>query len=144
MTQKRTNVHSRLLIAALLLCIVFLILESVIRIWDLYRVFPLVDVPSHFLSGMAACALGYWGAVQAGAARAKGWAISFSLAVAFAWEGIETLQEWLWPDELPWLRDVFFWDGTGDILAALAGAFLTFPFLRGLRRSFKFFRPLDV
>jgi len=143
-TRERTNVHSRLLIAALLLCIAFLILESVIRIWDLYRLFPLVDLPSHFLSGMAACTLGYWGAVRAGVARPGGWGVAFSLLVAFGWEGVEAIQEWLWPDDLPWLRDVFLWDGVGDVLAAFAGALLAFPLLRVLRGSFEVFKPLDV
>ncbi|MEX1259199.1 MAG: hypothetical protein WEG36_16505 [Gemmatimonadota bacterium] len=144
MTKEARNVHSRLLIAALLLCIAFLILESVIRIWDLYRLFPLVDLPSHVLSGMAACALGYWGALRAGAARPKIWAVAFSLAVAFGWEGTEAIQEWLWPDDLPWLRDYFIWDGVGDVAAALVGTLLSFPYLKILRRTFKTFKPMDV
>jgi hypothetical protein len=66
------------------------------------------------------------------------------LAVASAWEAVELVQEWLWPDALPWLRDVFFWDGAGDIAAAAVGTAATFPFLKALGRRFETFKPLDV
>lgn len=139
----RGNIHSRLLIAALLLGVAFLALEVVARIWDLYRRFPPVDLPLHLLAGMAVCAFGYWVALRRGYPHPRGWALGLTLVVALAWEGAELVQERLWPDP-PWLEDVFLWDGFFDVLASLLGGILAFPFLRWLRRHFRAFAPLDV
>lgn len=137
------NVHSRLLIAALALAVLFLGFEVIVRIWDLYRLFPPVDLVSHLLAGVAVCAFAYWVGVRRGSGHPRRRAIVATLGVAFFWEGVELVQERLWPDP-PWLEDVFFWDGVFDIVATMAGAYLAFPVLRWLRRTFRTFRPMDV
>jgi uncharacterized membrane protein YfcA len=137
------NVHSRLLIAALSLAVFFLGVEVIIRIWDLYRLFPPVDLVSHVLAGMAVCAFAYWVVVRREGAQGRKGAILSTLVVALLWEGVELIQERLWPDP-PWLEDVFFWDGVFDVIATVAGGFLAFPFLRWLQRTFRTFRPMDL
>lgn len=148
MTAPATNIRSRLLIAALLCAVVFLAWETIVRTWDLYRTAPLVDLPGHFLAGCATSALAYWYFQRRRSRRNrtdKPYAIAIwvSVAVAFIWEGIETVQEKLWPDPA-YLRDVFWWDGFGDVVAATVGAVCIFPILRLLQRHFKAFRPMDV
>jgi len=136
-------VRARLLVAALLLCVIFLSWEVIIRTWDMYRRFPLVDLVAHFLAGMAMAALAYRWSLQRVTANPRREAVLVTAALALAWEGVELVQERLWPDP-PWLQDVFLWDGVTDILASLVGAVLVFPLLRLARRTFPFFRPMDV
>lgn len=143
-----TNIRSRLLIAGLVGAVVFLSWETVVRTWDLYRTAPHVDLPGHFLSGMAATALGYWFLVWMRARRGLtgkpyAGAIVISLIIALAWEGIEAIQEVVAPDP-PHLRDVFWWDGFFDVVAAMAGSFVVFPLLRWFRKRWPAFRPMDV
>ncbi len=146
--RRAPNIRSRLLIAGLLGAIVFLSWETVIRTWDLYRTAPIVDLPGHFLSGLATTALAYWFLLWLRTRRGltgkpHHGAILISLAVALAWEGIEGIQEMIAPDPA-YLRDVFFWDGFFDVVAALAGSLVVFPLLRWLRGHSKAFGPIDV
>jgi len=136
-------VRTRLLVAALLLCVVFLSWEVTIRTWDMYRRFPPVDLVSHFLAGLAMAALAYRWSLQRVTAHPRRQAVLATAALSLAWEGVELIQERLWPDP-PWLRDVFFWDGATDVVASLVGALLVFPLLRLARRTFPFFHPMDV
>ncbi len=148
MTALATNIRSRLLIAGLLCAVVFLGWETIVRTWDLYRRAPLVDLPGHFLAGCATTALAFWFFQRRRSRRNRtdkpyALAIWVSVAIALAWEGVETIQEILWPDP-EHLRDVFWWDGFTDVIAATVGAACVFPILRWLRRHFKAFQPMDV
>lgn len=136
-------VRARLLIAALLLCVVFLAWEVTVRTWNLYERLPPVDLGGHFLAGLAMAALAYRFLLQRVVSHPHRWAFVVTLLLALAWEGVELVQERLSPDPAH-LRDVFLWDGVTDILASLVGAVLVFPLLRLLRRSSPFFQPMDV
>jgi hypothetical protein len=59
---KRNNYfpNNNLLFLSLFLFILFLVVEVTLRIWDLYRHIPMVDIPSHFFAGMAIACLTYW------------------------------------------------------------------------------------
>lgn len=137
------NVHSRLLIASLMFGVIFLSYEVVLRSWDLYRTAPDVDLPGHFLSGMASCAFLYWLMRVLAATKPHRRAIALALAVALLWEAVEVVQEWIFPDPV-WLHDYFWWDGFFDVVAALLGSFAAFPVLRWLRDRVVAFRPMDV
>lgn len=146
--RRAPNIRSRLLIAGLLGAIVFLSWETLVRTWDLYRTAPLVDLPGHFLSGLAVTALAYWFLLWFRARRGIGGrpqagAVLISFVVAMAWEGLEGIQEVVAPDPAH-LRDVFFWDGFFDVIAALVGSVAVFPLLRWLRGHSKAFGPIDV
>ena len=128
--------------------VVFLGWETIVRTWDLYRRAPLVDLPGHFLAGCATTALAFWFFQRRRSRRNRtdkpyALAIWVSVAIALAWEGVETIQEILWPDP-EHLRDVFWWNGFTDVIAATVGAACVFPILRWLRRHFKAFQPMDV
>lgn len=146
--KKSNNIRSRLLIAALLGAVVFLAWETAVRTWDLYRTAPLVDLPGHFLAGVASTALAYW-FFQRRRSRANRTdkpyvlAVLASIVIALLWEGIEKVQEVVAPDPAH-LRDVFWWDGFTDVIASTVGAVLVFPILRWLRNRFQAFRPMDV
>lgn len=140
------NIHSRLLVASLSLAVLFLGTEVTIRTWDLYRTWPPVDVVSHLLAGIAVAAFLYWMGIRREGGergRARVWALRGTLVVALLWEGVELVQEHYWPDP-PWLRDVFLWDGVGDVLATMAGGWLAFPVLRALKRRVRALAPMDV
>lgn len=136
-------VRARLLVASLLLWVVFLSWEVTVRTWNLYERLPPVDLGGHFLAGMAMAALSYRFLLQRVVSRPHRWAFLATLLLSLAWEGVELVQEHVWPDP-PHLRDVFVWDGVTDILASLVGAVLVFPLLRWMRRRFPFFQPMDV
>lgn len=143
-----SNIRSRLLIAALLGAVLFLSWETVVRTWDLYRTAPLVDLPGHFLAGVASTALAFWFFQRRRSRRNRTdkpymLAILASIVVAFIWEAIEKVQEVVSPDPA-YLRDVFWWDGFWDVVASTVGAVLVFPILRWLRNRFKAFQPMDV
>ncbi len=137
------KVRSRLLIAALLLLVLFLFYETTIRSWDLYRTLPIVDLPGHFLAGMAATALAYWVLKRRRTRSPHRAAIVVAFVVALAWEATELLQERVSPDPR-WLRDVFWWDGFFDVVAAVVGSLVVFPLLRWLSGRFAILRPMDV
>jgi hypothetical protein len=138
-----TNIRSRLLIAALIFSLAFFVHETIVRTYDLYRNAPWVDIPGHVLAGMAAGALFYWILHGLGAASAHRRAVITTFVLALLWEGVEMLQEVLWPDPL-WLRDVFWWDGFFDVFFTTLGALGVFPLLRWMRARFRAFRPMDV
>lgn len=142
------NVRSRLLIAALLLWVVFLAYETGVRTWDLYRVAPLVDLPGHFLAGMAISAIAYWALQRSWSKRRRtampfGAAAWITVAAGLLWEGVEKVQEIVSPDPA-YLRDVFWWDGFTDVIATAIGGVVVFPVLRWLRDQFRAFHPMDV
>jgi uncharacterized membrane protein YjdF len=137
------NVRSRLLIAALLLWVVFLFHETTVRSWDLYRRLPIVDVPGHFLAGMATTALLYWILKRRRTRSPHRTAIIVAFLLALLWEATERLQEVVSPDPR-WLRDVFWWDGFFDVVAAVVGSLVVFPLLRWLSGRLAIFRPMDV
>jgi uncharacterized membrane protein YjdF len=146
--RKTNNIRSRLLIAALLGAVVFLAWETSIRAWDLYRTAPLVDLPGHFLAGIASTALAFWYLQRRRSRRNRTdkpyvLAVIVSIVVALLWEAIETAQEVVSPDPAH-LRDVFWWDGFWDVIASTVGAVVVFPLLRLLRKRFKAFQPMDV
>lgn len=145
---RKDNIRSRLLIAALLGAVLFLGWETTVRSWDLYRTAPLVDIPGHFLAGVASSALGYWYFQRRRSRKNRTdkpyvLAVIVSLVVAFAWEAIEKAQEMVAPDPAH-LRDVFWWDGFWDVVASTVGAIVVFPILRWLRTRVKAFKPMDV
>ncbi len=142
------HLRSRVLIAALLGVVVFLSWETTVRTWDLYRTAPLVDIPGHFLAGMAATAISYW-VLQRWRSRRNRTdrpyklAVLASIVIALLWEAIEMVQEVVAPDPAH-LRDVFWWDGFGDVVASTVGALVVFPLLRLLQRRVKAFKAMDV
>jgi uncharacterized membrane protein YjdF len=145
---KPANIRSRLLIAALLGAVMFLSWETVVRTWDLYRTAPLVDLPGHFLAGIASTALAYWYLQRRRSKRNRTdkpyvLAVLASIAIALLWEAIEKVQEVVAPDP-EYLRDVFWWDGFTDVIASTVGAVAVFPILRWLRNRYRAFQPMDV
>ena len=142
------NIRSRLLIAALIGAVIFLSWETTIRTWDLYRTMPWVDLPGHFLSGMASSALVYW-LLQRWRSRRNRTdrpyvlAVVASIVIGLLWEASEIIGERIWPDP-PHLHDHFWWDGFWDVIAATVGAVAVFPWLRFVRRHIGAFKAMDV
>lgn len=98
----------------------FVTVEGLIRVFDLYRTMPWVDLPSHFLSGAAVTAVVYrYARVREGTRRPLV-AIGGNVLVALVWEALEMLDEVITPDP-PHLQDIFLWDGFWDVIAALIG-----------------------
>ena len=98
----------------------FVTAEGAIRMLDLYRRAPWVDVPSHFLSGAAVTAAIFLYLTHHRSPR-RVWRSSVgNVAVALAWEAAEIFDEVITPDP-PHLQDVFLWDGFWDVVSALAG-----------------------
>ena len=113
--------NNGLFIAACFFLIVFLLAEITIRIFNLYKDMPVVDVPSHIFAGMAIGSGIYWITTLTKIKRKNLAALLFALLFAFFWEILETLQELVMYNP-PYLVDLFFWDGVGDIVATFFGA----------------------
>ena len=126
--------NNKLLIIALFSIILFLFLELLIRIYDLYRTAPSVDIASHFLGGIAAATTIYWLLSFTLIRNKELVTIILTLVLEAIAELIETLEE-LIVFNPPYLRDIFFWDGVGDIIVALVGAIFALGFLRFLKKN---------
>jgi hypothetical protein len=112
----------------------FIIVEGSIRIFDLYRRVPWVDVPSHALSGAAVTGAILWWLRERRPTFSPRLALLGNAAVAVAWEVLELLDEVVSPDP-PHLQDRFLWDGFGDVAAALAGGCLLLLAIRWRARG---------
>jgi len=127
--------NNHLFITALLSLVFFLLLELTLRIYDLYRDAPLVDVPSHLFGG-AAMAMGiYWVLSLTIVEKKKIATIVFTIIGAIIWEILETLQELLFYNP-PYLMDFFFWDGFWDVIITTTGGLLALWFLGILRKMY--------
>jgi len=118
--------NNNLFILALISWIVFLVIEVSIRMYTLYATVPLVDIPSHFFAGIAIAMGVYWILSLTLVKRKKITTWIFTFVIAIFWEILETLEDLVVynPD---YLKDIFFWDGIGDIIVTLIGGiFATF------------------
>lgn len=112
--------HNHLFIATLLSIIFYLLVEVALRIYNLYKDIPIVDVPSHFVGGIALGFIAYW-SLSLTEVRRKGLAmIVLVFGGAVIWEILETLQELVFYNP-PYLRDIFWWDGFWDVIITVLG-----------------------
>ncbi|MBW3534227.1 MAG: hypothetical protein KY453_03250 [Gemmatimonadetes bacterium] len=115
--------------AAVLGWLAFAAGEGAIRLFDLYRRFPHVDVPSHVLSGVALGATFLWALERAGEPRPYRLLATLGVALmAGLWEAMELVDEAITPDP-PHLRDRFVWDGAVDVLVTTAAGALAVALL---------------
>lgn len=113
--------NNNLFIIGLLCLVFFLLLELLIRSYNLYQHAPLVDLPSHFFAGIALGGIFYWVLSLTELKKTKSFAIVFSLIAAVIWEMMETLEELVFYNP-PYLKDIFVWDGFADIIVTVIGA----------------------
>ncbi|MFH1510605.1 MAG: hypothetical protein ABIF10_02850 [Candidatus Woesearchaeota archaeon] len=126
--------NNSLFVFALVSWIWFLCFELFLRIYSLYRHAPLVDVPSHFFAGIAIFASALWYFSLTSVWNKRAWSFVVVLAAALLWEIFEKLQE-LVVYNPPFLVDVFFWDGFGDVLVTLTGGLAGLGILLFIKRS---------
>ena len=117
-----------LLSTALSLWVVALVIEVIIRTYDLYRIVPDVDVVSHLLAGVAMAASLFWLSDKLKFPHYRFAAIIGTVILSLLWELTEALQE-LFVYNPPYLLDFFIWDGFFDVIVAVAGAAI-FVFIR--------------
>lgn len=127
--------NNNLFIIALISFILFLLVELTLRIYDLYRDIPLVDVPSHLFGGVAMAMGIYWILSLTGVKKKKITTMVFTLVGAIIWEIFETLQELLFYNP-PHLQDFFFWDGFWDVIITITGGLLALGLLRILGKRY--------
>ena len=112
--------NNSLLIIALVLLIRFILFELGVRIYDLYLHLPPVDIPSHFLAGLAIAAGTYWITSLNRIRHKRSVVVGATFVVACIWEALETLDDMIANDP-PHLQDLFFWDGFVDIIVTTLG-----------------------
>ena len=117
-----------LLSTALSLWVVALVIEVIIRTYDLYRIAPDVDVLSHLLAGVAMAATLFWLSNKVKFPHYRFAAIIGTVILSLLWELTEALQEQFIYNP-PYLLDFFIWDGLFDVIVAVAGAAI-FVFIR--------------
>lgn len=125
--------NNNLFLLALVFLVGFLLVELTIRIYDLYRNAPYVDIPSHFFAGVAICVGAAWVLSLNAIRRKRLAALAITLLAALSWEVLETLQE-LVVENPPYMQDIFFWDGIGDVLVTLAGGLFGLFIVLSLRQ----------
>ncbi len=140
----RSRTDKDFLIFTLSLWILFLGLELIFRVNSFYRIFPLIDVPAHFLSGLALAATFLFILSHYTRYRAK---VAYSLLLVFivavAWEMVEMVQEIFVLDPIH-LRDYFFWDGFFDIVVEIVGALSFFLILRIIKKKTGLFKSISL
>jgi hypothetical protein len=132
--RRRPCSNNHLLVITLVFVAVFLLGELVLRIYDLYRHEPLVDVPSHFFAGIAICLAALHVMTLTSSRWRKRASVLITLAAAVFWEILETLEE-LVVENPPYLRDIFFWDGFWDIIVTTLGGLFALVILAVIRRT---------
>ena len=125
--------HQNRLVIALWMWALFLLHETFVRTYDLYRIVPMIDVVSHFLAGIALGATFLWFAYRAKYYHTNWVSIAGVIIASLIWEGVEIVQQWVIINP-PYLIDIFFWDGFFDIIFALLGT-LTFLLIRTFREE---------
>jgi hypothetical protein len=115
--------HNNLFVIALLTLIAFLLVELVIRIYNLYKTVPVVDVPSHLSAGIALSIIFFWALSLTKSRRKRAMSIVFTFIAACIWEILETLEQMV-IENPPWMIDYFFWDGFWDIIVTVAGGLI--------------------
>lgn len=112
--------NNGLFVIAILLLVLFLVAELTLRVYNLYRQEPMVDIPSHFFAGMAIFAGVLWVTSLTRIKWRKPVTFGLTFLVALLWEVLEKLQEMIIVNP-PHLIDIFFWDGVGDIIFTIIG-----------------------
>jgi len=128
-----------LLILALFSFCLYLSLETITRIYNLFAVFPPIDIPLHFLSGVGLYFLFFWVGgffVDKNHLR-HWWAFGLTFTFAILLEIGEVVQE-MFVYNPPYLQDFFFWDGFFDIFWTLVACALTFLLIEKLKEKTKF------
>ncbi|MFH1211169.1 MAG: hypothetical protein V1645_04630 [archaeon] len=128
--------NNGLFVTSIVFLIVFLGSELMFRMYDLYRIFPEVDIISHLLSGMTLGAGIYWIFTLNSVRKKALMAVFFTFVVGVIWEILEMLEEKVVPNP-PWLRDYFFYDGAFDILVMVIGSILAIDLIYMLRYKTK-------
>ncbi len=126
--------HNKLFITALTLLIAFLAAELMFRMFDLYRIFPPVDIISHMLSGMTLAVVIYWVLSLTKVKRKVLTAIIYTFFAAIIWEILETLEEMVIPNP-PYLSDYLIWDGVFDITVTVVAVIMALDLLYVLNKK---------
>ena len=113
--------HLEMIILGLFLAVVFISFELFLRIHDLYRVAYWVDVPSHLFGGMAVASLALMTLDLTKFRLRKTYSFFTVFFVSIMWEILETIDDYITPDQPLYLKDYFFWDGFFDIIFTLVG-----------------------
>ena len=128
---KRKVRHQNELIMALYLWGLFLLNETTIRTYDVYRIFPNIDLWAHFVAGIALAATAFWIADRFDLYHTNWLAFGITAGASLVWELIEITQQFLVVNP-PHLYDIFFWDGFFDVILAVVGM-ITFVLIRTFR-----------
>lgn len=124
--------NNHLFVSALIAVVIFLLFELTARIYDLYRDLPNIDIPIHFLAGIALGLAIYWFFTLTEVRKKKTFTLLLTILAAAIWETLETLEE-LVSENKPYLRDFFYWDGFWDIIVTLIGGVSSLLILHILR-----------
>ncbi len=118
---------------ALLALGAFFCLEWLARSFNIYKHFSLIDIPLHFLGGIAIATI-----LMLIYNKKTKFILWFTLIFGILFEVVEMSYDYLFPAMNPtWLMDVFFWDGVTDILVKLFGAGLACAILIRYKRKLK-------
>ncbi len=105
---------------AFYLGIPFILVELSARIFELYRIFPSVDIFSHAFFGVFV--MGLFMLIYK-----KRFKVGFGVvfAIGVLWEIGEITFDKIFPHYPQWYKDIFFWDGFWDIVVKLIASAIT-------------------
>jgi hypothetical protein len=104
---------------ALYLSVPYILVEGSARLFELYRIFPHIDVPSHFFFGVGATAL-----LILMYKKSYKFSLAVILSIGIIWEMSEIVFDRIFPDFPNWYKDIFFWDGFWDITVKVLGSII--------------------
>jgi len=104
----------------LVLFLVFMAFDQVVRTYDLFYSLPDVDIPLHFISGVALFVGIFWAFTFTKVKNKFKFSMAGFFLVAVLWEILEIIEE-IFIYNPVYLQDFFFWDGFFDIVVHLIG-----------------------
>lgn len=132
--------NKNVLIYSLILGNIYLLVEAIARILDWYRVIPWIDIITHFLSGAAIGVFVYWYIQIKKHDERIFITLIYVYFIGIIWEYIEVLEESIWVEKFPHLRDVFLWDGFFDIVFHVLGAAIAISLFKYFKYNTRWFK----
>ncbi len=127
--------HNGLLIFVLAMFVLLLVIDDLVRTFNVFFYWPPIDIPIHLISGMAVSAAFFWlFGFYDNIKNRKILSLFASFLTFVLWEIVEDIQEFFFVNP-PHMLDYFFWDGFFDILWSFAGSIFVFWVLSAVRKK---------
>lgn len=128
--------NNNLFSISLMSFIAFLIVELTIRIFNLYKILPIVDIIAHIFAGIAMALIILWLLSIAKYTKLELLAFFWTVVGTFIWEALEELEDLLFYNP-PHLVDFFIWDVVVDVIITILAGGVTLLIVKKYNKTHK-------